>query len=508
LEAALLARFAGDLSREDHATRADALIWAGQTTAAGRVLPLLSDEARALAAARIALRTGSPDAEARAASVPARFRAHAGLVHDRSVWLERKGRLADAEALLATAPIDPASQGAPRTFLQRRLTLGRAAWRRGDARMAERILANHQSFAPGTSLSALPLGVRVDLSDTEWLAGYLALRRTGRPEAAAEHFTRFLSIVTTPVSRARGEYWLGRAEAARGNAAASRAAFERGAQYFDVFYGQLSAEALGRVPALPAVVAVPASAEARAALEARPLVKAALLLKGMGEEERLSPILRAIGTAAATPAERRAAADLGARLGRADLAVWAWREGRGTGDMSLLADAWPRLPAGAPVPPERLVYSHAIARQESSFDRFAVSVAGARGLMQLMPATAADVAKRLGMPHSTERLFEPAHNVLLGSTYLGARRDQLGSWMLAAVAYNAGAGRARQWVELYGDPRLPPSAGGVDPVDWVESIPISETRTYVQRVTENAVVYSLMQPDWPGANPRASAWLR
>jgi soluble lytic murein transglycosylase len=228
----------------------------------------------------------------------------------------------------------------------------------------------------------------------------------------------------------------------------------------------------------------------------------------MGEEERLSPIVRAIGASASTPVERRAAADLGARLGRADLAVWAWREGRGSGDLSLLAEAWPKLPAGAPVPADRIVFSHAIARQESSFDRFAVSVAGARGLMQLMPATATDVARRLGVPHSTERLFEPGHNVLLGSTYLAGRREQLGSWMLAAVAYNAGAGRARQWVEQYGDPRLPPSAGGVDPIDWVETIPISETRTYVQRVTENAVIYSLMEPGWMGANPRATAWLR
>jgi soluble lytic murein transglycosylase len=508
LEALLLQRFGADFTREDHAARADALLWAGQTTAAGRLLPLLSDEERALSAARIALRTGAPDAEARAASVPARLRTHAGLVHDRSVWLERNRRLSDAEALLATAPVDPASLSAPRTWLQRRLTLARAAWRRGDARLAERILANHQSFAAGTSLSALPLGVRVDLSDTEWLAGFLALRKTGRPEAASQHFTRFLATVTTPVSRSRGEYWLGRAEAARGNASASRAAFERGAQYFDVFYGQLAAEALGRLPILPEVAPVAVAPGLRAEFEARPLVKAALLLKSMGQEERLSPILRAIATAATTPEERRAAADLGARMARSDLAVWAWREGRASGDMSLLGEAWPRLPPGAPIAPERLLYSHAIARQESSFDRFAVSVAGARGLMQLMPGTAADVARRLGLPHATDRLFEPFYNVQLGSSYLGARRDQFGSWMLAAVAYNAGAGRARQWVEQFGDPRLPTSAGGVDPIDWIETIPISETRTYVQRVTENAVVYSLMQPDWDGANPRASVWIR
>jgi soluble lytic murein transglycosylase len=88
------------------------------------------------------------------------------------------------------------------------------------------------------------------------------------------------------------------------------------------------------------------------------------------------------------------------------------------------------------------------------------------------------------------------------------RRDNLGNFMLAAAAYNAGIGRARQWIAANGDPRLPVSAGGVDPIDWIESIPIQETRNYVQRVTENAVVYSLREPERKDGRPRASAWLR
>ena len=509
LEAALLARFGMGLTAADHAARADALLWAGQTSAARRLLPLLAEDVRALTEARLALRGSAPDAEARAASVPARFRNSAGLVHDRSLWLERNRRLADAEALLAGAAVDPATVTAPRTWLQRRLTLARAAWRRGDTRLAERILANHQAIPAGVDAGSLPLGVRVDLSDSEWLAGYLALRRNDRAEAAAGHFTRFLQVVQTPISRSRGEYWLGRAEKARGNAAAARAAFERGSQYFDYFYGQLSTEELGRTPALPAFSPTPVAAADRKAIEDMPLTQAMILLGRMGETARQSPFVRAVANAARTPAERRAAAELGARLGRPDLAVWAWREKRTLGENGLLDLAYPRLPAAAPVPADRWVYAHAIARQESSFDTHATSSAGARGLMQLMPATGADVARRLGLPFSVDRLTsDPVFNVQLGADYLGMRRDNLGNFMLAAAAYNAGIGRARQWITANGDPRLPVSAGGVEPIDWIESIPIQETRNYVQRVTENAVVYSLLEPDRKDGRAKASGWLR
>lgn len=509
LEAALLAAFGSSFTAEDNAARADALLWAGQTSAARRLLPLLAEDARILTEARLALRSNAPDAEARAASVPAKFRAQAGLINDRALWLERNRGLAAAESLLAGTSVTPGSVTAPRTWLQRRLALARTAWRRGDPRLAERILANHGVVVPAADTPTLPLGVRVDLSDTEWLAGFLALRMNGRPEAAAAHFTRFLAVVQTPISRSRGDYWLGRAEKARGRTKEAEAAFTRAARFYDYFYGQLATEELGRLPELPLVTRPKPTAAQAQAVENLPLARAVLLLGRMNEPQRQSPFVRALATAVKTPVDRRAAAELGARIGRPDLGVWAWREGRNPDDEGILDLAYPRLPATAPVEPRLWLYAHAITRQESSFDRTAVSSAGARGLMQLMPGTAADVAKSLDLPYSLDRLTaDPAYNVQLGSTYLGRRRDALGNWMLAAAAYNAGIGNARKWIAAYGDPRLPPSAGGVDPIDWIESIPIQETRTYVQRVTENAVVYSLLEPSRPGASARASAWIR
>lgn len=505
LESALLARFGSSFTAADHARRADQLIWAGQTSAAARVVPLLDAETRALAQARIALRSNAADAEALAASVPARLRRNAGLAHDRAVWLERKGRLAEAEALLAAGDTE-AGATAPETWLEKRLAMGRAAMRRGDHQTAYRILANHNAFAPGTNLSALPLSQRVDLSDTEWLAGWIALRKLARFNEAQQQFTDFNKVVTTPVSQTRGEYWLGRAEKARGQQAAAKAAFERAARHSDYYYGQLAAEELGRKPELPMVPRIEVSAAERAKFEAKPVVQALKMLNDMGSAERASMFVRAVADSTGTATEARAAAELGQRMNRPDLGVWTWKAARPGNDLATFDLAYPRLPASAPVPPREWIISHAIARQESSFDRTALSHAGARGLMQLMPATAQDVASKLGLPYNRDMLFsDPAYNLRLGSYYIGLRRDNFSNAMMAIAAYNAGAGNVRKWIAANGDPR----GSTTDTlIDWVEMIPIPETRTYVQRVTENAVVYSMLEPERQGARPRVSDWLK
>lgn len=505
LESALLARFGSSFTAADHARRADALIWAGQTSAAARVVPLLDADSRALAQARIALRSSANDAEALAASVPARYRRNAGLTHDRVVWLERKGRLPEAEALLAAGDTD-AGASAPETWLEKRLTMGRAAMRRGDHQTAYRILANHKAFAPGTNLSALPLSQRVDLSNTEWLAGWIALRKLARFDDAQQQFTEFNKIVTTPVSQTRGDYWLGRAEKARGGQAAAKVAYERAAKHSDYFYGQLAAEELGRKPELPMVPRVQVSAAEQGKFESQQLVRALMMLNDMGSAERASMFVRAVADSTSTPTEARAAAELGKRLNRPDLGVWTWKAARPRADLSTFDLAYPRLPESYPIPQREWTISHAITRQESSFDRTALSHAGARGLMQLMPATGQDVATKLGLPFSRDMLFsDPAYNVRLGSYYIGMRRDNFENSMMAIAAYNAGAGNVRKWIALNGDPR---GAGTAELIDWVEMIPITETRDYVQRVTENGVVYSLLEPTRPSARPLASDWLK
>ena len=160
-----------------------------------------------------------------------------------------------------------------------------------------------------------------------------------------------------------------------------------------------------------------------------------LLVDG-GEAVRASLFTRALADSLETPAQARAAAEYGKALNRPDLGVWTWKAARPRGDLSTFDLAYPRLPASAPVPPADWLISHAIARQESSFDRTALSSAGARGLMQLMPATAQDVANKLGLPYSPQRLFDdPAYNVTLGSYYIRLRRDNFSNAMMAIAAY-------------------------------------------------------------------------
>ncbi len=506
VEEQIWARFGNQLTRADNGRRADALLWAGQTSAASRMLPRLDSEARLLTIARLALRSGTADAEALAASLPAGVRQHPGLANDRATWAVRRGRLSDAEALLGRGDTTPGAVIAPETWLERRLAMGRAAMRRGDYAVAYRILANHRTVAPGTNARALPLAVRIDLSDTEWLAGWIALRRLDRPADAARHFQTFLDSVTTPISQSRGHYWLGRAEDARGRKAEAQAAWTAGARHPDYYYGQLSAEALGRLPTLIATPPAEPTAADRQSFAQSGLRQAVETLALMGSRERESLFVRALADSVDTPGEARLAAELGQRLSRPDIGVWTWKAVRPNGDTNLADLAFPRLPADGQLPPREWLISHAIARQESSFDRTALSHAGARGLMQLMPATARDVATKLGMPYDVNRLFsDPAYNLALGSYYIGLRRDNFSNAMMAIAAYNAGAGNVRKWLAMNGDPRTSSTA---DLIDWVEMIPIAETRTYVQRVTENAVVYSLLEPNRPGANPRVSAWLR
>ncbi|MGA8157251.1 MAG: lytic transglycosylase domain-containing protein, partial [Rhodoplanes sp.] len=141
-------------------------------------------------------------------------------------------------------------------------------------------------------------------------------------------------------------------------------------------------------------------------------------------------------------------------------------------------------PIGPPVEPA-IVY--AIARQESAFNPRTISSAKAMGLMQVTPADGRFIARTYGVKYSRRRLLrDKVYNVQMGAAELGGNIETYrGSYILAFAAYNAGRGRVKQWIKRFGDPRDP----RVDPVDWVERIPFSETRNYVQRIMENLQTY-------------------
>ena len=505
-EGELLALFGGSLTANDHLARADRLLWSGQTSAAARVLGSVPPEYRDWAAARIAFRTNSPDAAARLATIAPAQRSDPGLIFDQVQWLKRRGDIPTARAVMATATIAPGSVGDAEQWLKLRAELTRAALKDGDANTAYRLAAYHSAFALGKGLNERTLAERQAYIDAEWLAGWIALRKQNRPSAAVEHFANVRAAALTPVSQSRGDYWAGRAAAAAGRPAEAARYYAEAAKHPDYFYGQLASEQLGRPLAIvrPAATSVPGDARRR--FEASEQVQATRALGLIGARDRQSIFMRSVVERAETPQAQQLVTELATSIGRPDLGVMMGKAARAEGELALIDAAFPLLP----LPPglaSDFTAIHAVTRQESQFDRAIVSASNAKGLMQLLPSTAQETAAKIGIDYSLARLTDdPIYNVTLGAAYFDRIRANLaGSWPLAAAAYNAGPGNVRKFLALNGDPR----GGGVDIVDWIEAIPLSETRTYVQRVMENAVMYDLLHPEtarMPKVN-RLSAYL-
>lgn len=491
-EVQLLTLFEADLTPNDHLSRADKLLWSGQTTAAARLLPRLTMDRRLWLLARIAFRVNAPDASNRLTGVPAALRDEPGLLLDQAMWLKRKGDIATARQLLGGAALPPGVVLDAEQWLKARLELARGAWREGDTEAAYRLAARHAAFPLGRPLTERTLGERQQFVESEWLAGWLALRKLNRPAQAFAHFQNVRSAALTPITQTRGDYWTGRAAEAAGRAAEARAAYAAAASHIDYFYGQLAAERLGRTLQLDRPPPLPAPAGERALrFQADPMVLAARALGELGDRSRQTLFLRALVERAQTPDEQQLVGTLARPLNRPDLGVLLAKAARAEGELSMLDLAYPVLDLPASLAGQWSMI-HALTRQESQFDRAIASSANARGLMQLLPGTAAETAAKLGLPYAYSDLTEnPIYNVTLGSAYFARMRDSFGgSHPLAAAAYNAGPGNVRKFIAAGGDPR----EAGVDTLDWIEAIPIYETRNYVQRVLENAVMYDLLHP--------------
>jgi soluble lytic murein transglycosylase len=475
-EASFRARFQTTLRRGDHWARLDRLLWERQEAPARRLVPLVDDGHQALAEARLALASDEPGVEAALRRVPESLAADPGLLYDRLLWRRKKNL---DEGALESLAAQPAAMGRPALWWTERHILARRAIERGDYALAYRLARNH-----GQSETQ-------PVAEAEFLAGWLALRRLQQPGEAFQHFQRLYQAVQSPMSRSRGAYWSGRAAEALGDRRLAMDWFANAARFGTMFYGQLAAAALGGGDR-PAAVATepPVARDQSEAFNHRELVR---VVRMLGEIEpgdpadRCALFLRRLIRDADRAVDLLLLSRLALEVNRPDLAIAAAKQAAQLGfDLGLAG--YPAIPLQNTGPLEpALVLS--VIRQESSFNPAIVSSAGARGLMQLMPATAKLVAGKLGQRHTDARLIsDPAYNIQLGSNYLGQLIETYdGSYIMAIAAYNAGLGRVKGWVEKFGDPRL----GAIDPLDWIESIPIAETRNYVQRVLEALQVYRL-----------------
>ncbi|WP_299371342.1 lytic transglycosylase domain-containing protein [uncultured Tateyamaria sp.] len=465
-----------DLIAPHHAARLEAMLWDRAGADAARMLPLVPEGPAALARARLALQSLSDAVDARIDAVPAALAQDPGLAHDRFEWRIRKGRWADAKALLRERSRSIEALGQPGAWSNRRRAMARDEMRDGDPALAYQLAARH--FLTEGSHYA----------DLEWLAGFIALRQLDDPELALEHFQNHRAAIASPISRGRAGYWIGRAHEAAGQPDAAQASYADGAQFQTTFYGLLAAER-GGLPVDPDLDGAETFEDWRTSdLARRDLFEAGLLLQASGE---LS-LAERFWTHLAEDLDRDTAGQLGQAAidaGQPHLAVMIGKRVAQRG-ITLHAPYYalhPLAQADLPMAPEM---SLAIARRESEFDPVVQSGVGARGLMQIMPATAAEVAGDLGRSaeHSTARLTsDPVYNAELGSEFLSQLAGRFdGNVVMMSAAYNAGPSRPIRWMDLYGDPR---GQGEDALVDWIEFIPFRETRNYVMRVTESLPIY-------------------
>jgi soluble lytic murein transglycosylase len=489
-ESRLLTRFGTVFTPEDHDRRIDSLISGGDSAGALRMMPLASAAKRPLFDTRLALRSRAADASVRLAQLGPGFEGDPGLLMDRANWLRNSGQAYAARQLMAQRPALTSRPANPEKWLETMLTLAREAGNDRQYSISYDIASKVQdTYAPGTDVSDQPYGERDDYTSLAWLAGYTAINKIGRPAEAVRMFELYAAAARSQQSRSKGFYWAARAASKAGDTARSNAFLEQAAVGSDQFYGQLALERLGRAVVAPPQLPVALTGEQRAAFGQRSLVQAVRALGQAGQWNDQTLFVRALAQQVDSDAERQLAAELGRQIGRPDLGVWVAREARAKGANFYARDTFPEVQI-SPVFSRYWPLAHGITRQESSFDRTAVSNAGARGMMQLMPGTARETAGKLGMSYDLGRLTsDPSYNMLLGTSYFSTLLDQWGGNVALAVAsYNAGSGNVRRWVALNGDPRMP----GVDMVEWIEQIPFFETRNYVQRVLENAVVYDTL----------------
>ncbi len=463
------ARFSNILTIDDHHTRLNRLVWNNNASAVRAMYRYVSNDDEALAEARMALANQSNKAQALIERVPSALRKDPGLLFERLKWYRKNDMDDEAISLLKDQPSDVEK---PEEWWGERHIIIRRLMEKHNYALAYRLAMEHG------------LHSGFEFTQAEFLAGWLALRFMQRADLALTHFQTMLNNTTTPVSRARSAYWIGRTYEVMDNKPATQQAYETAASFSMTFYGQLATTRLYAQPIIKALPEPAIPANIRKEFLTRDIVRAAERLERIGQTDRAALFFKAATNNATQRAEFAVLMDLGYQLQHPD---WAITAAKAANQKNIVvgAGAFPLLSMRLPAPPDP-AFTHALIRQESLFNPEITSPAGARGLMQLMPGTAKNVAKKLGKSFKPAQLFDPAYNVQLGTNYIQQQLDRFdGSYILALAGYNAGPRRVQEWVEQFGDPRT----ANIDPIDWIEWIPIYETRNYVQRIIENLQVY-------------------
>ena len=465
------------LTKEDHAARADHLIWSGyrQYDKARALLQHMSRTDRALMKARMTLNRNASGMDAAVNAVPKAKLSDPGLVYERAKWRRRKKSKEYALPVYLSARTAPQSELGKKAMWREKKLM--AYWSISEKNHKEAYqLSLHHGFDRGT-----------EFAEAEFLAGWLALIGMQEPDRALRHFTRLRDGVGSPISLARAHYWVGRAQEAAQNGQFDQS-YRLAAQYPNTYYGMLAGlevdGASHRISLPPEFV----TEQDKAEFASDNRIRALHLLGEAGEQHYFSQMSYHLDDEVDSLSKLSLLSELAKDYGFMRPSLRAAKQaGRFQG--MLTESGYPMVTSIDALPKRQFeeAFVYAIARQESEFATNAVSSAKAYGMMQMINSTAKATARKHRVKYDVNRLATDGdYAARMGALHLNDLLDQWdGSYILAAVSYNAGPHRAKTWIKTYGDPRR----GDVDAIDWVEKIPFSETRNYVMRVLENMQVY-------------------
>ena len=472
----LFSRYKSKLTPEDHAARADHLVWQGRRLypSAGGLLSLMNRTDRALLDARMRVGANRSGMDKAINAVPSSHVNDTGLLYERARWRRRKRTETYALPVYLKITTPPHSEkGKVRLWKDKKYMI---FWALKQKKYADAYqLTLHHGMTSGEHFA-----------DAEFLAGWISLTKLDNPAQALTHFTNLKNGVSLPVSSGRAGYWQGRAADEMGDASATTY-FAEAAKYPNVFYSQLASEKLAQGYAYISLPPEDDGSLVSSEFEGQELIRALRMIGETQSERTYNQFSFHLDDRLDDVREITLLAGLGKQYGYMKPSVRAAKQA-GRLEAMLTESGYPMPEIITNLGNEYdIPFVLAIARQESEFNTRARSHAKAYGMMQMINATAKTTARRAKIPYRKSWLIgDPEYAAKLGATHLNELLTTYdGSYILSAAAYNAGPRRVNIWIKDYGDPRT----GAIDPIDWLESIPYSETRNYVQRVMENLEVY-------------------
>ena len=472
------AKFKKFIDSDDHIKRADYLAWERKYWDLKRMLKYLPKDQRALYNARQILMSNSYGVDNAISKVPQYLKEDPGLEFDRLRWRNRRGRLDGSLEILYRNSLKTEKQMVrPDKWWDQRESVVRSLIYKKRYKTAYKISSEH-------ALSAGP-----SFAEAEWLSGWIALTFLNSPEYAINHFQNFYNNVGYPISLARGAYWLGAAYEKLNENDLSNKYYTEAAQFPMTYYGQLSFNKVNPGGNFELKDQIFFDKDYEKEFKKNKLIRHLILLKELNATQLGKDIFKHLAGLNIDKGSEVLAAELATSLERYDFAIQiskkASYEKRFYNTYNYPIINTPKIINNKTMPKQEIIL--AIIRQESEFDKSANSWAGARGMMQLMKATAKITAKQAKLPYSISGLTkDPEYNIKLGSYYFnGLLEDYNGVFPFAIAAYNAGPNRVKIWRRVNGDP----SKGQTSYINWIEQIRFEETRNYVQRVLENINVY-------------------